>query len=189
MGSVYEIYDITEPSSGQGPLAVNDIRQLTQRFFETEKPMEELSSHMLAEFSKKSSKHKFIVQVTRVAGNSDTDMSITADFGAVWESEKDGYVTVTIGKMPEPVQKEVEKVGEADKHDNVDDKNENDEADKVDTSDDIEHKVQLTEESNPNNVKRKDTIGGLLDDYIEVEPTTCSSEEKYLVSIFWLYVG
>lgn len=47
--------------------------------------------------STKSTQHKFLVQVTTVSNASvDADLGINAAVGAVWDAEKDGYVSFKV---------------------------------------------------------------------------------------------
>lgn len=51
---------------------------------------------LCAAFSTKSSKHKFLILVTRVAAANDlqSDLKLLTSVGAIWEPKKDGYITV-----------------------------------------------------------------------------------------------
>lgn len=51
---------------------------------------------LCAAFSTKSSKHKFLILVTRVAAAEglQADLKLLTSIGAVWEPKKDGYITV-----------------------------------------------------------------------------------------------
>lgn len=210
----YKITDVSECSSKESPLDSKDVKLLIETQLKSIESISQLTSKLLPEFGKKSSKHKFIVQVTDVVFDETPNMNlkINANFGAAWESEKDGYLTVKLTRA-EPSQDKENKV-KADKDlDKADvDKEDLDKADveKEDDKEDIDKdldaevevdkleveqvedpevvdKAELSETTTGNEEPtRKDTIGGILDDYIEVEKV---SQEQILVSIFWLYVG
>lgn len=55
----------------------------------------ELISRVLAFVQTKSSKHKFVVQVTKVA--SDGACNVGTSFGAAWDLQRDGYMCVRLG--------------------------------------------------------------------------------------------
>ncbi|CAK7902516.1 hypothetical protein CAAN1_07S03180 [[Candida] anglica] len=54
----------------------------------------EIIKYILENIQKKSSKHKFMVQVTRI--DSKGDLNATTSFGAIWENSRDGYVSLEV---------------------------------------------------------------------------------------------
>ncbi|CUM50343.1 uncharacterized protein AC631_01749 [Debaryomyces fabryi] len=58
----------------------------------------ELIEFLLEKLQKKSSKHKFLIQATRLKSPSpiETDLNILASFGAVWDSNRDGYISIKV---------------------------------------------------------------------------------------------
>lgn len=96
----YKIDNVTDPSSKESPITTKDVTSVVEKYLTEQDQLSELSSKMVNEFSKRSSKHKFIVQVTKVKGDTkDANLVIGADFGAAWESEKDGYITVSLANL------------------------------------------------------------------------------------------
>lgn len=88
---------ITEPSSKESPITVKEIRDIVEAQLTSPN---ELQSNVLKELIKKSSKHKFIVQTTNInVEDTNVDVGITTKFGAAWEPEKDGYITVTVSEL------------------------------------------------------------------------------------------
>lgn len=58
----------------------------------------ELIKYLLGQLQQKSSKHKFLAQVTSViAPDQDIDLEVATSFGAVWDSDRDGYISVRTG--------------------------------------------------------------------------------------------
>lgn len=58
----------------------------------------ELIKYLLGQLQQKSSKHKFLAQVTSViAPDQDIDLEVATSFGAVWDSDRDGYISVRMG--------------------------------------------------------------------------------------------
>lgn len=56
---------------------------------------------LLPNLQKKSSKHKFVVQATTLkAHDADVNFQAGSSFGAVWDSVKDGYISVKV-ELPE----------------------------------------------------------------------------------------
>ena len=56
----------------------------------------ELIRRILEDVQKKSSKHKFLVNVTKITSSDDSECSAASNFGAVWDSEKDGYYSFEV---------------------------------------------------------------------------------------------
>lgn len=52
-----------------------------------------LIEHILSSLQKKSSKHKFLVLATTVDAG-DGDFLAKSSFGALWDAERDGYISV-----------------------------------------------------------------------------------------------
>lgn len=58
----------------------------------------ELIEFLLEKLQKKSSKHKFLIQATRLKSPSpiETDLNILTSFGAIWDSNRDGYISIKV---------------------------------------------------------------------------------------------
>lgn len=55
----------------------------------------DLIKYLLGQLQQKSSKHKFLAQVTSVkALDKDIDLEVATSFGAVWDNDRDGYISV-----------------------------------------------------------------------------------------------
>lgn len=64
----------------------------------------QLIKYVMGHLQQKSSKHKFLAQATTVAvADVDVDVSVASSVGAVWDSERDGYVSVRMGGDTETV--------------------------------------------------------------------------------------
>lgn len=59
---------------------------------------------LLEKLLKKSSKHKFLIQATRLKAPDtiDTNLNISTSFGAVWDTERDGYVSFKVQLTKNP---------------------------------------------------------------------------------------
>lgn len=58
----------------------------------------ELIKVILQNVQKKSSKHKFLAQVTKVSSTNESDCNAGTSFGAIWDNERDGYVCFEVEK-------------------------------------------------------------------------------------------
>lgn len=58
----------------------------------------DLIQYLLSKFQAKSSKFKFMVQATSLKSESEinSNLLIASSFGAVWDSDKDGYISVNV---------------------------------------------------------------------------------------------
>lgn len=81
--------------SEESPFGEEYILELVQKVANSE---DDLIKTLLAELQKKSSKHKFLINTSRVASPEqiEADLQISTNFGAVWDSKRDGFITIKV---------------------------------------------------------------------------------------------
>lgn len=90
---------ISEPSSKQSPLSSDFVKQCIVELMDLSSQVDaephDLIDELLNKFKSKSSRHKFIVQVTKLAVDKQDEGSFgleaSTEFGAVWDSQ-DGVI-------------------------------------------------------------------------------------------------
>ncbi|KAK6458656.1 uncharacterized protein RJT20DRAFT_123694 [Scheffersomyces xylosifermentans] len=103
MTSKTSITTISSSSAKEAPITADYLNKLLEdKFAESESSAsidtKEINTYILADLQKKSSKHKFIVQSTKLNAPTsvESELSIHSNFGAVWDSDKDGYISLKI---------------------------------------------------------------------------------------------
>lgn len=75
--------------SETAPVTKDELRKLIREFYLEKK---EIAS-VIEQLGKKSSKYKFIGQITLIDGS---DVTANADYSALWDSDKDGCISVKV---------------------------------------------------------------------------------------------
>lgn len=80
--------------SATSPISVEFLRDL----IDNNQGSDDLINVILNSLQKKSSKHKFLIQSTLMVAPDalDRDLNISTNFGAIWDSENDGYITIKL---------------------------------------------------------------------------------------------
>lgn len=78
----------------ESPVSEEHLKKLVSQHAESE-----LTTLILTDLRKNSSKFKFLVHTTELASplSVEADLDISSKFGAVWDTEKDGYINLKIG--------------------------------------------------------------------------------------------
>lgn len=84
--------------SSEQPLDSQYLQQLVEELTQTSQAIKELAQNVAQNLSKKDSRYKFLVLVTEISSSAgvSADLSIQSSVAAVWDSEKDGSVTVNV---------------------------------------------------------------------------------------------
>ena len=93
------IISITSSSaSKESPVTTEYLTEVISEDINKLNETNALIEFLLAKLQKKSSKHKFLIQATRLKSPSsiETNLNILASFGAVWDSNRDGYVSLKV---------------------------------------------------------------------------------------------
>lgn len=86
------LIDISDPSSQESPITTEFIRSTVESLSEIDS-IDKLINELLKKVSAKSSRHKFIIQGTKItAEDTNINLNISTEFGAVWETSRDGYL-------------------------------------------------------------------------------------------------
>jgi len=83
-------------ASATSPISVEFLRDLV----DSNEDCDDLTNVILNSLQKKSSKHKFLIQSTVIVAPDalDRDLNISTNFGAIWDSENDGYITIKLDR-------------------------------------------------------------------------------------------
>lgn len=86
-----QILNYTETS--QGPIGVDEMKLIISEESQNLADSKQTARQIAQRLSTKSSKHKFLVLVTKIDRESeiDVDLNIQSVIGAVWDEQKDGY--------------------------------------------------------------------------------------------------
>ncbi|KAK6198108.1 uncharacterized protein RJT21DRAFT_133557 [Scheffersomyces amazonensis] len=97
----FNIITNSESISKESPIQLNDLVNFISSKLESSSSgiidTQELNSLILKEYQSKSSKYKYLVQSTKLSSPIvDSDLTISSNFGAIWDSNKDGYISLKI---------------------------------------------------------------------------------------------
>mmetsp|Transcript_6976 Transcript_6976/g.8845 ORF Transcript_6976/g.8845 Transcript_6976/m.8845 type:complete len:285 (+) Transcript_6976:15-869(+) len=93
------VISITSSSaSKESPITSEYLIELINKNINKLNITHELIEFLLEKLQKKSSKHKFLIQATRLKSPSpiETDLNILTSFGAIWDSNRDGYISIKV---------------------------------------------------------------------------------------------
>lgn len=93
------IVSITSSSaSKESPVTTEYLTEVISEDINKLSETNALIEFLLAKLQKKSSKHKFLIQATRLKSPSsiETNLNILTSFGAVWDSNRDGYISLKV---------------------------------------------------------------------------------------------
>ena len=93
------IVSITSSSaSKESPVTIKYLTEIISEDITKSNETNELIELLLAKLQKKSSKHKFLIQATRLKSpeSIESSLNILTSFGAVWDSDRDGYVSLKV---------------------------------------------------------------------------------------------
>lgn len=97
---MYEVkVESQSPTADEAPFSIPEVTRLIQKY--TEEQSEEglldndLNTSILTKLQSISSKYKFLCQSAQIhpSDSGTNDFDIVANFGAVWDEAKDGYVS------------------------------------------------------------------------------------------------
>ncbi|GEQ67113.1 hypothetical protein JCM33374_g776 [Metschnikowia sp. JCM 33374] len=86
-----KILNATETS--QSPIGAEDLKLMISEQIQTLNDSKQAARNIAQKLSTKSSKHKFLVSVTKIDSEPevDADVNISSVVSAVWDEQKDGY--------------------------------------------------------------------------------------------------
>lgn len=82
----------------QGPIGAEELKTIIEKEITDWLDIKVVPQNVAHKLSNISSKHKFLVLVTRIDQNSeiDSDMSIKSVLGTVWDDQKDGFWSLRV---------------------------------------------------------------------------------------------
>lgn len=94
----YTVSTTASSLSKESPVTIDYLADIIKKDIVKFTGTNEVIEHLLAKLQKKSSKHKFLIQTTRLNAPDkiDTELNLLSSFGAVWDSGRDGYVSLKI---------------------------------------------------------------------------------------------
>lgn len=84
--------------SKESPVTITYLTEIISEYVTKTDETNKFVELLLEKLLKKSSKHKFLIQATRLKAPDtiDTNLNISTSFGAVWDTERDGYVSFKV---------------------------------------------------------------------------------------------
>lgn len=91
----------TQLQSAEQPIDEAYLKNLIEELRDDANTPKSWAENVAFKLAKKESRYKFLVLVTEISSRSeDTDLNIKSSVAAVWDSEKDGSITVSIPGEP-----------------------------------------------------------------------------------------
>lgn len=95
---MYSIVQNANSDSQEAPVSLDFFENLINEYKGSIKDSAEVINYLLTKLQEKSSKHKFLVEITQILSDKSihVGLNISSKIGTLWNQEKDGYISFII---------------------------------------------------------------------------------------------